>query len=257
MIIDTHIHLDHKKFDHDIDNVIQNAIDSGVKKFIIPGADIDDLPKAVNLSEKYNEVYFAVGCHPYDIDKYDEQKLIKYINHKKCVAVGECGLDYHRLPKDKTKQRQNIKKQKEVFVSQIELAKKFDKPLIVHVREASEDSKEILLDNTAGDVGGVLHCFDASATLLDMAQHNFYFGIGGVVTFKNAKELVDILPQIPTDKLLIETDAPYLAPMPHRGTRNEPKYCVEISQKIADILNINKKQIQDITTNNARKLFGI
>ncbi len=257
MIIDTHTHLDHKKFDNDIDVVIKDAINSGVKKFIIPGADIDDLSKAVNLSERYNEVYFAVGCHPYDIDKYDENRLLQYINHKKCVAVGECGLDYFRLPKNDTEKTSNIQKQKDIFISQIDIAKKYDKPLIVHIRDASYDSKDILINRQAGDVGGVLHCYNASSILLDMAEHNFYFGIGGVVTFKNAKELVDILPQIPKNKLLIETDAPYLSPMPYRGQRNEPKYCKYVSKNIADILNISDTNIQNITTKNANKLFGI
>ncbi len=257
MIIDSHIHLDHKRFDDDIDKVIKDAKQCGVERFIIPGADIDDLPKAVKLSERYNEVYFSVGCHPYDIDKYDQQKLLKYIAHDKCVAVGECGLDYYRLPKDETKKAQNIQTQKQVFVSQINLAKKFDKPLIVHIRDASSDARDILLEQKASDVGGVLHCYNASPVLLDMADHNFYFGIGGVITFKNAKDLADILPQIPKDKLMIETDAPYLTPHPHRGERNEPKYCVEIAQKIADVLGLQTKQIREMTTKNTRKLFDI
>jgi len=257
VIIDSHIHLDHKRFDEDIDKVIKEAKLCGVERFIIPGADIDDLPKAVKLSEKYDEIYFSVGCHPYDIDKYDQQKLSKYITHDKCVAVGECGLDYYRLPKENTKKIQNIQTQKQVFVSQINLAKKFDKPLIIHIRDASSDARDILLEQKASDVGGVLHCYNASPVLLDMADHNFYFGIGGVVTFKNAKDLVEILPQIPKEKLIIETDAPYLTPHPHRGERNEPKYCVQIAQKIADILGVKMRQIQEITTKNSRVLFDI
>ena len=226
-------------------------------KFIIPGADINDLPKAIKLSEKYDEIYFAVGVHPYDIDNYDKDILEKYINHPKCVAVGECGLDYFRLPEDDTEKEANIALQKEVFISQIELAKQYNKPLIIHIREASNDSKTILIENDAKKVGGVLHCFNASEHLLSLSDEGFYFGIGGVVTFKNAKKLVEILPKIPQDRLLIETDAPYLTPTPHRGERNEPKYTNNIAKKISEILDIDLEKIIELTTLNANKLFKI
>lgn len=222
---------------------------------MIPGADFDDLPQAVKLAEKYNEVYFAVGIHPYDIDKFDEVIMEKYVNHSKCIAIGECGLDYFRLPEDEIEKAENIKKQKEVFIAQIEFAKKVKKPLIVHIREASNDSRQILIDYNAKEVGGVLHCFNASEHLLPLAEHNFYFGIGGVLTFKNAKKLVEILPKIPKEKLLIETDAPYLTPHPHRGERNEPYYTVFVAQKMAELLNITEEEMQELTTNNAKRLF--
>ena len=213
------------------------------------------MPQAVKLAEKYDEVFFAVGIHPYDIDKFDEVTMKKYVNHPKCIAIGECGLDYFRLPEDEIEKQENIKKQKEVFIAQIEFAKKVKKPLIVHIREASNDSKQILIDYNAKEVGGVLHCYNASEHLLPLAEHNFYFGIGGVLTFKNAKKLVEILPKIPKDKLLIETDAPYLTPHPHRGERNEPYYTVFVAQKMAELLNITEEEIQELTTNNAKKLF--
>lgn len=222
---------------------------------MIPGADFDDLPQAVKLAEKYSEVYFAVGIHPYDIDKFDEATMEKYVNHPKCIAIGECGLDYFRLPEDEVEKQENIKKQKEVFIAQINFAKKVKKPLIVHIREASNDSRQILIDCNAKEVGGVLHCFNASEHLLPLVEYNFYFGIGGVLTFKNAKKLVEILPQIPKDKLLIETDAPYLTPHPHRGERNEPYYTVFVAQKMAELLNITEEEMQELTTNNAKKLF--
>ena len=207
------------------------------------------------MAEKYDEVFFAVGIHPYDIDKFDEAIMEKYVNHPKCIAIGECGLDYYRLPEDEKEKEENIKKQKEVFISQINFAKKVNKPLIIHIREASNDSKQILIDNDAKEVGGVLHCFNASEHLLPLAEHNFYFGIGGVLTFKNAKKLIEILPKIPKDKLLIETDAPYLTPHPHRGERNEPFYTTFVSSKMAELLKIDDNEIQKITTNNAKKLF--
>jgi TatD DNase family protein len=186
---------------------------------------------------------------------YTEEMMEKYVNHSKCIAIGECGLDYFRLPENEEEKIANIKKQKEVFISQIEFAKKVKKPLIVHIRDASNDSRQILIDNNAKEVGGVLHCFNASEHLLPLAEHNFYFGIGGVLTFKNAKKLVEILPKIPKDKLLIETDAPYLTPHPHRGERNEPFYTTFVSQKMSELLNISDEDIQLLTTNNAKKLF--
>ncbi len=254
-IIDTHCHLDNIQYQDDIDEVIQTAIQSGVKSFLIPGADPLDLPRAVELSERYDKVYFAVGVHPYDCENYDKSSLTKYINHPKCLAVGECGLDYFRLPEDEEEKRKNIQLQKEVFIAQINLAIEFDKPLIVHIRDASDDSKTILIESNAKKVGGVLHCFNASEHLLSLSNHNFYFGIGGVVTFKNAKKLVEILPKIPLNRLVVETDGPYLTPHPFRGSRNEPKYTNNVVEKIAEILEKTKEEIVELTTNNAKQLF--
>ncbi len=247
--------MDNKQYYEDIDEVINRALANGVKAFLIPGADFNDLPQAIRLAEKYNEVFFAVGIHPYDIHMYDETIMEKYINHSKCIAIGECGLDYFRLPEDEEEKKANIEKQKEVFISQIEFAKKVKKPLIIHIREASNDSKQILIDYAAKEVGGVLHCFNASEHLLPLAEHNFYFGIGGVLTFKNAKKLVEILPKIPLEKLIIETDAPYLTPHPHRGKRNEPFYTTFVVEKISELLGMNKNEVEKLTTNNAKKLF--
>ena len=213
------------------------------------------MPQAIKLAEKYEEVYFAVGIHPYDIDMYNEEIMEKYVNHPKCIAIGECGLDYFRLPEDEDEKIANVKKQKEVFISQIEFAKKVKKPLIIHIREASDDSRQILIDYNAKEVGGVLHCYNASEHLLPLAEHNFYFGIGGVLTFKNAKKLLEVLSKIPKDKLLIETDAPYLTPHPHRGERNEPYYTTFVAQKMSELLELSVDDIQNLTTNNAKKLF--
>ena len=186
---------------------------------------------------------------------YNEEMMEKYVNHPKCIAIGECGLDYFRLPEDEDEKIANVEKQKEVFISQIEFAKKVKKPLIIHIREASNDSRQILIDYNAKEVGGVLHCYNASEHLLPLSEHNFYFGIGGVLTFKNAKKLVEVLPKIPKDKLLIETDAPYLTPHPHRGERNEPYYTTFVAQKITELLELSQEDIEDLTTNNAKKLF--
>lgn len=190
------------------------------------------------------------------MNSYDEVVMEKYINHPKCIAVGECGLDYFRLPEDEIAKEQEKKLQKEVFIAQIEFAKKVKKPLIVHIRDASNDSREILEKYNAKEVGGVLHCYNASEHLLPLANHGFYFGIGGVLTFKNAKKLVEVLPKIPQEKLLIETDAPYLTPHPHRGKRNEPYYTVFVAKKMAELLAMSENDIQTLTTNNAKELFS-
>lgn len=247
--------MDSDRYDNDLEDVITKASSTGIEKIIIPGADINDLTKAVKISEKYEQIFFSVGIHPYHIDQYDESILTQYINHPKCVAVGECGLDYFRLPEDEEEKKENIALQKKVFVSHIKLAKKYNKPLIIHIRDASDDSKQILIEHNAKDTGGVLHCFNADEQLLSLSEHNFYFGIGGVLTFKNGKKLKNVLPKIPLEKLLIETDAPYLTPEPHRGKRNEPSYTNYVAQTMSDLLNIDLGTIKSLTTTNANSLF--
>lgn len=255
MIIDTHIHLDSERYGDDLDEVLDKARKGGVERFIIPGADADTLEYAVEISNKHDDVYFAVGIHPYDIDGYNESIFEKYAEHEKCVAIGECGLDYFRLKgSDEDKQKEKDK-QKKIFIKQINMAKKYNKPLIVHVRDASVDSKEIILEHKASDIGGVLHCYNADEQLLSLSDEGFYFGIGGVLTFKNAKKLVNVLPKIPQEKLLIETDGPYLTPEPHRGERNEPLYTNFVATKMADLLDLSVNDVKKITTQNALKLF--
>ncbi len=257
MIIDTHIHLDDERYRDDLDDVLERAKQGGVERYIIPGADITTLKRAVALAEQYDSIYFSVGIHPYDKEQYDETTLEHYINHPKCVAVGECGLDYFRLEGSDEEIAQDKALQKEVFTAQIALAKRYKKPLIVHIRNASHDSKMILLESGAGEVGGVLHCYNADDELLSLADENFYFGIGGVITFKNAKKLVNVLPKIPQDKLIIETDGPYLTPHPHRGERNEPLYTTLVRDKMAELLETESDFIEQLTTKNAQKLFNI
>ncbi|MBA3026316.1 MAG: TatD family deoxyribonuclease [Sulfurimonas sp.] len=257
MIIDTHIHLDDKRYNDDLDEVLARAREAGVKRFIIPGADPSTLERAVEIAQKYEDVYFAVGVHPYDMDGFEGLDFEQYVHNKKCVAIGECGLDYYRLEGSDEEKELEKKRQKEIFVAQIELAKKYKKPLIIHIRDASRDSKELLIQNAAKEVGGVLHCYNADDELLSLANEGFYFGIGGVLTFKNAKKLVNVLHKIPKEKLLIETDGPYLTPMPHRGERNEPLYTTFVAQKMSELLETNLKDIENITTQNALKLFHI
>ena len=254
MIIDTHCHLDDTRYDDDIQSVIKNALDNKVDKIIIPGADINDLPKAAKIANSNSNIYFAAGVHPYEIDGYDESVIRKFAKDPKCVAIGECGLDYFRLPDDNVDEYKS--KQKDIFISQIKLAIELNLPLIIHIRDANEDSLKILKEYEDKLVGGVLHCFNASPILLELSS-KFYYGIGGVLTFKNAKKLVEILPKIPLNRLLIETDAPYLTPEPHRGKRNEPAFTTFVADKMSDILGMSRDEIEGLTTQNASRLFGI
>lgn len=254
MIIDTHCHLDDARYRDDIEQVLENAKESGVEKFIIPGADPLTLERAVALSQKYEAIYFAVGVHPYDALHYDKSYLEQFVLHPKCVAIGECGLDYFRLPEGNEAILKEKAMQKEVFIDQILWAKEMKKPLIVHVRESSADCLA-LLDTYAGEEGGVLHCYNADESLLKLAKKNFYYGIGGVITFKNAKKLINVYPKIPQNRLLLETDAPYLTPTPHRGKRNEPSYTTFIAQKMSTLCDLSFHEISTLSTNNAQTLF--
>lgn len=255
MIIDTHAHLDDERYSEDLDEVIANAKRVGVEGVLIPGADIDDLYKAQKIARENENIYFAAGVHPYHYKQYDEKILRGFLRDEKCIAVGECGLDYYRLPDDEDEKRVEKAEQQEVFGLHIELAKSVKKPIIVHVRDANDDSKRVLQESNAKEVGGVLHCYNASQHLLSLADDGFYFGIGGVLTFKNAKSLVEVLPHIPLEKLLVETDAPYLTPHPYRGKRNEPAYTRHVVEKIAELLDKDVQEIENLTTKNAKRLF--
>ncbi|MDQ7084975.1 MAG: TatD family hydrolase [Sulfurovum sp.] len=256
MIIDTHCHLDDARYQDDIDEVLANAKAQGVEKCIIPAADPSTLPRAIALCEQYEHLYFSVGVHPYDAQKYDKAYLEPFVTHPKCVAIGECGLDYFRLPETEAEILEEKALQKKVFIDQILWAKSVKKPLIVHVRESSQDCLA-LLDEYAGEQGGVLHCYNADESLLKLAKKNFYFGIGGVLTFKNAKKLINVYPKIPKDKLLIETDAPYLTPHPHRGKRNEPSYTKIVAEKMAVLSDVAVEEIERLSTQNAHRLFAL
>jgi len=255
-MIDTHCHLDDTRYSEDLDAVIARAKERGIEKFIIPGADPKTLPRAAALAERYESVYFAVGVHPYDAANYRRDFLERFVTHEKCVAIGECGLDYYRLPEGDAAVAEEKERQKAVFTDQICWAKSLGKPLIVHIRDAGSDAMA-LLERYAGEAGGVLHCYNADSSLLALSSRNFYYGIGGVITFKNAKKLMNVYPKIPMERLLIETDAPYLTPHPYRGERNEPAYCREIAEKMSELSGISREALETLTTRNAATLFGI
>jgi TatD DNase family protein len=256
MIVDTHIHLDDERYADDLEAVLTRSREVGVNRWIIPGADPTTLERAVAIAEKYADAFFAVGVHPYDADNYERAYLERFIEHPKCVAVGEIGLDYSRLPESEEAIEAMKKSQHEAFIDQIDLANRYEKPIIVHIRDASRDAQS-LLEVHAGEQGGVLHCYNADQELLSLAERGFYYGIGGVITFKNAKKLLEVFPMIPEDRLLIETDGPYLTPHPYRGERNEPAYCELVTEKMAHLSGIPLADTQRMCRENTARLFGI
>lgn len=263
MMIDTHTHLDMDIFSNDLESIIK---DSNIEFFIIPGACLSTISNAINISKKYANVYFASGLHPNDASEDLQSLEILKRNSEvaKCVAIGECGLDFYYLDKNDINFYKKIDRQIEAFCYQIELSLECNLPLILHVRDsrdnflASQKVCEILQtykNKYKEKLRGVFHCFNAYEKSLDFMD-SFYYGIGGIVTFKNAKVLVNILPFI-KDRIILETDSPYLAPVPHRGKRNEPKFLEYISLKVAEILNISQNEVIVLTSINAKELFRI
>ena len=254
MLFDTHAHLDDERYDDDRDEVIIRAEEKGIKFILNVGFDMASSKRALSLANRYDFIYAAVGIHPHDASEAKEttlSQLKELAQQDKVVALGEMGLDYYRnlSPKDI---------QQQAFRDQIRLAKELQKPIIVHDREAHGDILQILKEEGAQEVGGILHCFSGS---WEMAKEcmalNFYISIAGPVTFNNAKKLQGVAEKMPLDKLLIETDAPYLTPEPFRGKRNESAHVYYVAEKIAELKGINIKELGQATTANARKLFGI
>ncbi|MGM0855390.1 MAG: TatD family hydrolase [Bacillota bacterium] len=254
MLFDTHVHLNAEQFNEDLEEVISRAREAGVEKMVVVGFDRPTINRAMELIEQYEFLYASIGWHPVDaIDMKDEDLawIEELSNHPKVVAIGEMGLDYHwdKSPKDV---------QKEVFRKQIHLAKKVKLPIIIHNRDATQDIVNILREEGAEEVGGIMHCFSGSPEIAqECVDMNFYISLGGPVTFKNAKKPKEVAKEIPLEKLLIETDCPYLAPHPHRGKRNEPAYVKLVAEQIADLKEVSFEEVENITTENAKKLFNI
>jgi TatD DNase family protein len=254
MLFDTHVHLNAEQFNEDLEEVISRAKEAGVGKMVVVGFDRPTIERAMELVEHYDFLYASVGWHPVDaIDMTNEDLawIEELSSHPKVVALGEMGLDYHwdKSPKDV---------QKEVFRKQIHLAKKVKLPIIIHNREATQDIVDILREEGAEEVGGIMHCFSGSPEIAqECVDMNFYISLGGPVTFKNAKKPKEVAQEIPLERLLIETDCPYLAPHPNRGKRNEPAYVKLVAEQIAELKGISLEEVEKITTENANKLFNI
>ena len=254
--IDTHTHLFSSEFDNDIDIVIKNALDNGISKMLLPNIDSTTTTKMLQLCDRHpNNCYPMIGLHPCSVKKDNLEKEISHVEQmlrqNKFIAVGEIGLDLYR---DKS----TLDLQKIAFESQIEIAKKYQLPIVIHVRDSFDEAIEIVERLNDDNLSGVFHCFTGN---LEEAQRiinlkNFYLGIGGVVTFKNG-EINKIINQVSLDRIILETDSPYLSPTPFRGTRNESKYLLNIAHKMAELYNINIEDIAKKTTKNAIDLFHL
>ncbi len=251
-LIDTHAHLDFEDLRENLDEVLGNALDAGVEKIIIPGVATDDIPEIIKIIDTYDNVYGAVAVHPTEAINWqdgDYEKLKDYARHEKIVAIGETGLDYYW---DKT----FLEKQKQVYKEHIRLALELDLPLIIHNRDAHADTIETLKEYPG--VKGVMHCFSGSPEFaMDCIKIGFYISLGGPVTFKNSRKPKEVAEKVPLERLLIETDSPFLAPHPFRGKQNDPSKVKLIAQAIAEIKGISFEEVANTTSGNAEKLFKI
>ena len=255
MLFDTHAHLDDPKFDDDRETIIEKCKEEGVGYIMNIGSNIATSIKSINLAKKYDFIYAAVGVHPHDASGMDENScaiLAEFIKkNDKVKAIGEIGLDYHYdySPRDMQKKR---------FMEQIDLAKNLKLPVIIHNREAHEDTLRILRQSGVKEIGGVFHSYSGSVEMMrECLKLNMYISISGPVTYKNAKKTVEVAREVPLDMLLIETDSPYLTPVPHRGERNYPGYVRHIAEKIAAIRGLTFEKITEATLKNGKRFFKI
>lgn len=254
MIFDTHAHYDDDAFDGDRENIIDALIKSDVRKIVNVGANLATSRNSIELAHKYDFFYAAVGVHPDDAAEVDDDgidKIRAMCSEKKVVAVGEIGLDYYW-------NKDNVELQKNAFIRQIKLAEEMNLPIIVHSREAARDTMDILSEYAAGKVGGVVHCFSYSPEIaVEAVKMGFYIGVGGVVTFKNAKKLKETVEIIPLEKIVLETDCPYLAPTPFRGERNSSLYLEYVVEEIARIKETDADRVKEVTYKNALEMYKI
>ena len=254
MIFETHAHYDDDRFKEDRDVTIQRVCDSGVAPIINVGASISSTKTTMELAEKYDFIYAAVGVHPSDIADLNDETfawLKQQTLWEKTVAVGEIGLDYYW-----DKEADVQEKQRYWFKRQLELAAEASLPVIIHSRDAAEDTMKIMKEAAAKGIRGVIHCYSDSPEMAqEFIKMGYYIGVGGVVTFKNAKKLVQTVSELPLDRILLETDCPYMAPEPHRGTRNDSSNIPYVISKIAEIKGITPDEVERVTRANAFELF--
>ena len=253
MIFDSHAHYDSQQFDEDRHELLSSMQENGVGTIINSGADWDSVTEVIELAEKYPFVYAAVGLHPDEVGDLNEERFAymkSQCQKEKVVAVGEIGLDYYW-----DNEAHDV--QKKWFIRQLELARELDLPVIVHSRDAAEDTLKIMKEKAQG-LRGVIHCFSYSKELArEYVKMGFHIGVGGVVTFKNGKKLKEIVEEIPLERILLETDCPYLAPVPFRGKRNSSLYIPYIAEEIANIKGVTYEEVVAQTEENGKMLFGI
>lgn len=252
MYFDTHAHYDSGAFNADRFEILGSMPDAKVGLIVNPGCDLESSKTAIELAERFDFVYAAVGWHPEDMDKLTDKayaELERLAEHPKCLAIGEIGLDYYWDDTHKAEQ-------KELFKRQIELAIRLNKPVIVHDREAHGDSLEIIRDYS--ELRGVFHCFSGSVEMAtELLKRGWYLGFDGPITYKNARKAIEVLEFCPLDKIVVETDSPYLTPVPNRGKRNDSRQLEFVVNKVAEIKGINVDKVENITFENGKKLFGI
>ncbi len=259
-LVDSHCHLDNDQFDSDRDEVVQRAIDAGVEHMVAIGTGDGppDLEAGIRLADRYPSFYCTVGVHPHDAAKAAPEtftQLAEFLKHPKVVAIGEMGLDYHydHSPRDV---------QRDVFIEQMRIARDARKPIVIHTREAWEDTLSLLAGHWRGPsenpIGGIMHCFSGGPREAERALDlGFYLSFGGILTFPKSLELQEVARRAPADRILVETDAPYLAPVPKRGRRNEPAFVVETAGKLGEIRGVSREEIAAVTTANFRRLFNL
>ena len=253
MLIDTHAHLDFNNFDNDRDEVISRAKKAGVSFIINPGCDLATSKKAIELSETYKSVFAAVGIHPnstFEASPGDNLEIARLAKHSRVVAIGETGLDFYR---DRSPKELQVR----AFRGQLELARELDLPVIIHFRNVEYEGMELVGIDTFQGLRGVFHCYGGSIGFArKIISMDFYIGFDGPLTYRDS-DRVDVARDIPLEKCLLETDAPFLTPQKYRGKRNEPAYVSEVAEKMAHIKNCGRDEVIAITSENARKLFGI
>ncbi len=253
MLVDSHCHLnmlDLSPFNGELDAVIQSASEMGVSEMLCVSVDLPTLPQVLACAQRYENVFASVGIHPNDSqDEINIETLLEFSQHEKVIAIGETGLDYFRSTGDLVWQR-------EAFRKHIVLAKQCEKPLIIHTREAQKDTLDIMQEESAQTVGGVLHCFTETWEMAQAAMDlGFYISFSGIVTFKNAKALQEVVKKMPLERMLVETDSPFLAPVPYRGKANYPAYVRYVAEFIAELRNEPFAKIAQQTTINFHQLF--
>lgn len=251
-MIDTHTHINCIE-EISVEDIIKNALDNGVEKLIVPAAYPTDIEVVKELAQKYENVYGLLGVHPSEVKDWNDDlidKIKEYSKSSKIVGIGEIGLDYYW-----DKSFNDL--QKEVFIKQIKLANELNFPISVHDREAHKDTFDILTEYNKNSAV-VMHCFSGSVEFMkECVKQGWYIAIGGVVTFKKAIKMKEVAKEVPPDKLLLETDAPYLTPVPYRGKTNQPAYVKYVAEEIASIRGISFEEVDEITTQNAKKVFSL
>lgn len=254
MIFDTHAHYDDEAFNEDREDILLSMKENGVGTIVNVGSSLESTRNTLTLIKKYPFVYGAAGVHPNEVGELDENSftwLKKAALEDKILAIGEIGLEYHYEEPERSIQ-------KVWFERQLDLAKEIKKPVIIHSRDAAEDTYKIMVNKNAGEIGGVIHCYSYSPQMaLDYVKMGFYIGIGGVVTFKNGRKMKEVVDAVPMDRIVLETDSPYLAPEPFRGKRNNSTLIHYIANEIAGIKNISKEEVIENTKENAKKMFNL